>query len=152
MFGECSVMRISKNRYLATVMNNNCRLAQLLAASGCFLTNAVPRTDDVIEWNIFAPNNMFISNFVDRLREEGYGVQRLSTQNLAVENTLTDKQDEIIRYAYENGYYDVPKTIDTDSLCTRFNCSKSTLSVLLRGAEKKLIGVYLTTNRDRDKK
>ena len=141
--GECSVIKISRNRYLATVMNNNCELAQILSRSGCFLTSAIPSDDNLIYWDVFAPNNRYITNLIETMKEHGYGVQKISSTEYSEEETLTKRQEELIRYAFDNGYYEVPKKITLDDLASRFYISKSTASVILRDAEKKLITICL---------
>lgn len=144
--GECSVIKISRNRYLATVMNNNCQLAQILSRSGCFLTSAIPADDNLIYWDVFAPNKRYISNLIETMKEYGYNVTRLSSTNYSEETVLTKRQEEVIRYAFDNGYYEVPKRITLDDLAERFDISKSTASVVIRDAEKKLITLCLQSN------
>lgn len=148
MFGECSVIKTGRNQYLATVVNNNCRLAQIVSESGCFLSSAIPYNDYEIEWTVFAMNSVYISNLIERMKRDGYGVRKLSSEEYDAENSLTDRQELIVNYAYEHGYYDVPKKINTDDLCAKFGISKSTMSVILRGAEKRIIGQYLDINRE----
>ena len=144
--GECSVIKISRNRYLATVMNNNCELAQILSRSGCFLTSAIPCDDNIIYWDVFAPNKRYITNLMDTMKEHGYGVERLKSSDYSEEEILTKRQEEIIRYAFEHGYYEVPKKITLEELGTAFDISKSTVSVIIRDAEKKLITFCLQSN------
>jgi HTH DNA binding domain len=52
---------------------------------------------------------------------------------------LTEKQRKILSTAYENGYYDVPRKIDSEELAQKLNIVKSTLVEHLRKAEKRLI-------------
>lgn len=148
MFGECSVMKASKNSYLAMVMNNDCALAQIVAGSGCILTSAVPQDDDNIEWTVLAPGKGYVRNMVSRLRDEGFTASVTSSTSISVDSALTDRQEEIIEYAIQNGWYDSPKRIKMDDLCQKFGCGKSTMSVLLRGAEKKLLSRYLYMKRE----
>ncbi len=146
MKGECSIIKISKNRYLATVMNNNCELAQILSRSGCFLTSAKPEDDNLIYWDLFAPNKTYINNLITQMKERGYGVKKLISTEYTEDMSLTDRQEEVIRYAFDNGYYEVPKRINLDDLSERFGISKSTVSVIIRDAEKKLITYCLTSS------
>ena len=149
MMGECSISKVRKDTYLATVMNNNCKLAKIMSESGCFLTSAIPYNDHEIEWTVMGSNKMFIKNLIARLRNEGYGLKTLSLELLDADVLLTPKQEEVVRYAHNNGYYESPKKINIDNLCEIFDCSKSTMSVLLKSAEKKLIGSFLNVNRSK---
>lgn len=148
IMGECSVIKVKKDLYLATAMNNNCRLAKILSESGCFLTSAVPQNDNEIEWTVFAPNKTYIKNLIARMKSEGYGVKMIIFELMEADMLLTPRQEEVIKYAFEHGYYESPKLINIDDLCKQFDCSKSTMSIIIRYAERKLIGSYLNLNRN----
>ena len=147
MMGECTITKVSNTQYLATVLNNNCRMAQLIAESGVFLSSATPVSETETEWTIVSPNNTMVSRLVDRLESFGYGVTKCQSTNIDVESTLTHRQYDVLQYAFDHGYYDVPKKVNVEEMCKVFNCTKSTLSVILRSAEKKIITQYLTMNR-----
>jgi predicted DNA binding protein len=148
MFGECEIMKISNQQYMAMVTNNNCMLASILSESGCFLTSAIPVSNDDIEWTIVGPNSTYIHNLITRMKTEGYGVRTLSTSQMNLDSVLTEKQEHCLRIAYEKGYYKVPKSITLEELCQLIDCSKSTLSVLMRNAESRIITNYLSFNKD----
>ena len=145
--GECSIMKIGTNQYLATVMNNECELSHIVAESGIFLTSAEPLTDDLIEWTVMATNSTYIRNFINRAKNAGYHIIRRVTMNPHAEVRLTARQEEVMSYALENGYYEIPKRLTIDDLCKSFDCSKSTLSVIMRSAEKKVLELYLGYGR-----
>ncbi len=54
-------------------------------------------------------------------------------------HVLTEKQRRILSLAYTNGYYDVPRKIDSEELAQMLKIVKSTLVEHLRKAEKRLI-------------
>lgn len=83
IYGECEIMKISPKQYLAMVSNNNCMLASILAESGCFLTSAIPFTDDIIEWGIFSLNSTYVDMLMERMRHEGYKVKMISTNRVS---------------------------------------------------------------------
>ncbi|WP_290819082.1 helix-turn-helix domain-containing protein [Halovivax sp.] len=58
---------------------------------------------------------------------------------------LTDKQQELLTVAYEEGYFDVPRGISQDELADRLGVSKSAVSQRLRRAMTELCA---TTLRD----
>ncbi len=49
---------------------------------------------------------------------------------------LTDRQREIIFYAIKNGYYEVPRRLNTTDLAAKFNISNSAVSEHLRKIER----------------
>ena len=87
-----------------------------------------------------------IDNLITQMKERGYGVKKLISTEYTEDMSLTDRQEEVIRYAFDNGYYEVPKRINLDDLSERFGISKSTVSVIIRDAEKKLITYCLTSS------
>lgn len=152
LMGEYSIIKTGNCQYLATIMNVNCRLAKIGSESGCFITSAVPLNDHVIKWVVLAPNKMLVKALVKRMLDEGYGVQIISSVEINLDYTLTPKQEEVLRYAFENGYYDIPKKLTTEGLCEKFDCSKSTMSVIIRDAEKNVIKYFLDLGHGRIKK
>lgn len=57
---------------------------------------------------------------------------------------LTDKQQELLTVAYEEGYFDVPRGISQNELAERLGVSKSAISQRLRRAIGELCGSSLT--------
>jgi predicted DNA binding protein len=49
--------------------------------------------------------------------------------------------------AFELGYFDIPSRITLDELASRVGCSKSTLNIILRRAERKIISDHLTGSK-----
>ena len=149
-YGEYSLAKVGKGQYLASVMNNNCTLARIVSESGVFLTSAKPITDDIIEWAILAPNATYIKNFIKRVTELGYSINKKYITDPEAELKLTARQEEIISYALKNGYYDIPKKINVDDICKEFGCSKSTANVIMRTAERKIIEHYMEPYQVKD--
>ncbi|MBQ8179594.1 MAG: helix-turn-helix domain-containing protein [Candidatus Methanomethylophilaceae archaeon] len=136
--GECDVTRISRGNYLAMVTNRRCLLAKLVNRSGCFLSSAVPKSKGLVEWTVLGPNWNKVHGLLKDLKAHGYEYRTLSSGNASTASTLTPKQERYIYAAYEMGYYDIPKRADLDDLCGVLGCSKSTLNISLRTAEKRL--------------
>lgn len=148
--GEYSVSKIGSRQYISMVVNNRCRLACIIAESGCFLTSSVPAGDYRSEWTIVGPTSGHIHMLMNRLRDLGYNVEFLSSHSYTTETMLTPKQEDIIRYAYDRGYYDIPKKIKVDDIAKGVGCNKSTANVMLRTAENKIIASYVSSaTRDR---
>ncbi|MDR3075580.1 MAG: helix-turn-helix domain-containing protein [Candidatus Methanoplasma sp.] len=146
--GECTIDRISSHQLIAMVMNNNCQISRILSESGCLITSAVMEDDENICWTVMSPDAEHIRNLVDRLEETGVRVRRKSTMNANLTTLLSDKQEEAVRVAIENGYYDVPRRINLEGLCRIMGCSKSTLDVTLRNAERKIMNQHILQSRN----
>lgn len=140
--GECNITRIGTGHYLVMVKNPCCFLARLLNKNGCFLMAAVPRTDTLIEWSLVGPSSTALNNLLKDMKENGYTYLKQSSNNLSAASTLTQRQEECFNLAMDLGYYDVPKRIGLDELCKVLDCSKSTLNVTLRSAEKRIFDFY----------
>ncbi|MDR3206022.1 MAG: helix-turn-helix domain-containing protein [Candidatus Methanoplasma sp.] len=146
--GECTIDRISPHQLVAMVMNNNCQVSRILSESGCLITSAVMEDDGNICWTMASPGADYTQNLLRRLAEIGITVKRKSTLNADVQTMLSDKQEEALRTAFANGYYDIPKKMNMTELSEIIGCSKSTLDVTLRNAERKIIHQYFLQSRN----
>ncbi|MCQ2079973.1 MAG: helix-turn-helix domain-containing protein, partial [archaeon] len=136
--GDCQIDKISSGNYLASITNNKCFLCRIISQSKCFLMSAV-RQGEKIEWTVLGQDSSCVRDLVSTLREKGYTVNLLAGGKFNEEMTLTPKEEKYLRIAFDQGYYDVPRRTDLDALCERIGCSKSTLNVSLRNAERKII-------------
>lgn len=146
--GECTIDRISSHQLIAMVMNNNCYISRILSESGCLITSAVMEDDENICWTVISPNAKHVMDLIEKLGEIGVTVRRKSTMNANLTALLSLKQEEAVNFAIENGYYDVPRKINIDGLCKIMGCSKSTLDVTLRNAERKIMNQYVLQSRN----
>lgn len=112
---------------------------RLLEMSSCrdgwCLQLRFPDRDDLVAFNEYC-RDRGISLTVDHLRvsdEEDDGVV-----------ALTDKQQELLAVAHEEGYFDVPRGISQDELADRLGVSKSAVSQRLRRAIGELCAAALS--------
>ena len=145
-YGECSIIKVRNGQYLAMVTNRACPLAKIVGSSGCILTSACPKTDSLIEWTLIGSTSTKIHELLRTMREQGYVFELLSSEAAEVIPTLSPKQDMYFTAAWEAGYYDIPKRISLDELADALGCSKSTLNVTLRTAERNVFEVYMSGN------
>ena len=109
------------------------------------LTVTVPDEDAVLE----------LAECVDEVLDvsivEGESVVRRpprSSIRVDVE-ALTPKQWEALELAFEEGYYDQPRSVDLETLATELSISKSAVSQRLRSAEARVVGSVLDGVRTR---
>jgi len=56
---------------------------------------------------------------------------------------LTYHQEKVLRTAYDLGYYDIPRTATLADLSNKLGMARSTIDVVLRRAERRLISKHI---------
>ena len=147
-FGESTIDRVSPTRLIAIVNNKDCKLSRIISDSGCFLTSGKYHDRNKIIMTIMGPNTTYLQNLIENIRANGYQVEKLSSSSSSFETMLSSKQEEALKLAFDNGYYEVPRRINLDQLSKMMGCTKSTLDITLRNAENKIISYYYLGNHD----
>lgn len=133
------VSLVEKHRALALVSTLKCPACRTLVGSDCFLISAVARGDK-IEWTLIFAGKEALRELLKKL--QNYNVKVLQITRIEDREILTSRQEEIIRIAFEKGYFDYPKRISIRELAKIFNVSISTLSEILRAGQKKIMDSY----------
>ncbi|MDK2876499.1 MAG: hypothetical protein PWQ22_909, partial [Archaeoglobaceae archaeon] len=55
---------------------------------------------------------------------------------------ITFREEEVLRFALEKGYFDFPKKIRLEEIAEHFGIAGSTVSEILRRAQKKILEKY----------
>ncbi len=129
------------------VVNERCRLSHLISESGCFLELAIPAGGEGMIFHLLGTDADSINNFVRLAKEEGYAIEVISTYEKTEWGGLTFRHERDLRMAFELGYFDIPSRVTLDELASRIGCSKSTLNVILRRAERKIISDHLSGSK-----
>jgi predicted DNA binding protein len=127
---------------LGSVITNKCMACKALTDSDCFLTSAKTLGDGRVQWSLITGTNNAYTRLVRNLELYGCEIELKSKTRLTSKDILTDRQEEIIRSAYEKGYYDFPKKITIKQLANIFDISASTLNEILQRGERKIITDY----------
>lgn len=146
--GECTIDRISSHQMVALVINKNCKVSRILSESGCFITSAVMEDADMIRWTVIGPDIDHIKKLTQNIAEHGFSVKREMTGRTDFSPLLSDRQEEAVREAVEQGYYDIPRKVNMGELSESLGCTKSTLNITLRNAERKIMHHHILHNRD----
>ncbi|NLK25693.1 MAG: hypothetical protein GX307_03835 [Euryarchaeota archaeon] len=134
---------IGPGKHVASVTNNACLICNALNEANCFLDSATSQPDGRVNWCVIAPRTNNISALVDRLKELGCEVEITSLRDQEDDGPLTFHQEKVLRTAYDMGYYDIPRTINLGDLSDKLGIARSTLNVILRRAEKRLVGQHI---------
>ena len=128
---------------LLTVTTKNCYVCRALTSSDCFLISSFTTEEGDLLWTIITPSEESVRRLVKGIEAKGTSVKFLSIVPLDHKEVLTRKQLDVIRTAFELGYYDMPKRTGIVRLAKRFKVSPSTLAEILQRGEKKVIGLFL---------
>ena len=127
---------------LGSVVTKKCAACQALTGSNCFLTSAVTKSDGSVEWKLITGEKGSLLDLMTKLEATGCEVELKKCTQLTKRTQLTNRQEEIIRIAFEKGYFDMPKKITIEELAKIFKISASTLAEILQRGERKIILHY----------
>jgi predicted DNA binding protein len=133
---------VEKNKAIGVIKCKMCFACRDLISSNCFLVSALTREDGRVEWTIIAPDNSCIQDLIKRLGEHDADPTIVKMKKMKEEEMLTEKQEQIIKMAYERGYYDTPKRVGLKDLANAFGVSQATLAETLRRGQKKIVEKY----------
>ena len=63
----------------------------------------------------------------------------------SIQSLLTPRQLEIIRYATDNGFFEIPRKIKSEHIAQKFNISVSAFNELIRRVERKIFHTFFKT-------
>lgn len=126
---------LTKSVFCGMVMSSNAFCRTCL-----FQSRAKP--DGTVEWTIAFTGREALTELLDRLKEEKVDVKILRLTSVADVDSLTSRQRNIVEIALEEGYFDYPRRITLRKLANKVGVSASTVSEVLRRAEKKILSTY----------
>jgi predicted DNA binding protein len=142
---DVNITSTGPGTHIATVTNHACDVCGLLNESDCFLDSAVSQSDGKVAWTVIGPTAENISSLVERLRRAGCEVEVTALREKSEDRVLTFHQEKVLRIAYELGYYDIPRATNLEDFAAKVGVSKSTLDLILRRAERRLIAEHINT-------
>ncbi len=143
---KASLQASEKGRALADV-STRCMACRTLASSNCFLVRANTRPDGLLEWELVAEDRPQVSALIQRLEKVGCDVTLGHLKEVEDDEALTRRQEEILRVAFERGYFDYPKRVNIRDLAAAFHVSISTISEILRKGQTKVFAAYFGEKR-----
>jgi predicted DNA binding protein len=139
---DSEVVRVKKGKAFGLVACPICPAAAAMEDLRCAITSQRVDKDGSVELTILASGEGAFKQLVSRLRNMGMEVEMLrltSRLDNVEEETITTRQKQVMRKAFELGYYDYPRKIRQKKLANVCGVSSSTLSELLRRAEHNIV-------------
>jgi len=134
---------VGLNRLVGAVTSKDCMVCFLIMQSqtGYFVGPAVTENNCQITYRLFMSGEG-IPNFLQSLHENGVVYKIGEISKMSPTRALTPKQERVMKSALELGYYEYPKRISTEELSKAVGVSPSTVSEILRRAERRIISGY----------
>jgi predicted DNA binding protein len=133
------ITRVRDGKALGVVVSSTCPAATVLRDLTCTITSHNVERDGSIKLEILADSRDTVRQLIDRFRRRGAEVSDIKlTSNVAGEK-LTGRQERIVRKALEMGYFEYPRKIRQKELASACGVASSTLTELLRRAERNII-------------
>ena len=120
-----------------------CKACEMLIKSKAFMVFPVDIQNGRMRWLLITDDNRTIGKIYDELAEEGYDIKIERVTAFSGRRILTDRQEEIIRTAFSLGYFDYPKKTGSAKLANKLGISVSTLSEIMRAAQRRILAEYL---------
>jgi len=143
---KVSVKSKTQSKALA-VVETECVVCRTLANSSCFLQRAATLDDGSLEWDLILEDREALKKLTGDLSKYDCSVELAKISEVADEDALTKRQEEVLRVAFERGYFDYPKNIGIRELARGFHLSTSTVSEILRKGQKKILHSYIEEKR-----
>ncbi len=141
-----NIDHVDSSKALGIVKTKMCYGCKALLQCDCFLISSVTTQDDRVEWTMLAGDREKLKNLVAELDKHDAEPKLIKLTSIKDDDLLTERQEKIVRTAYDRGYYDFPKRIGVKELADMFEVSTATLSEILRRGQKKIIETYFEKN------
>lgn len=122
-----------------------CRACKILITSKAFMVYPVAISKGRMKWLLITDTNKTVGKLSKALQQVGCDMKLERITQLSVKGVLTDRQEEIIRVAFESGYFDFPRKVGSLKIARQLGVSVSTLSEVMRAAQRRIFAEYLQT-------
>lgn len=126
-----------------TVNVVRCRACEALMQSKAFMVFPVSIRKGRMKWLLVTDGNRTVGALSKRLRGRGCEVKVERVTPLRGTEVLTGRQEEVLRKAFASGYFDYPRKTGSAQLASELGISASTLSEVLRAAQRRILAEYL---------
>ncbi len=143
--GDLKALEIikSKNGHIyGSAASEKCTVCTEVARSKCFLTSVSVHSKERAQWTILGSNDSF-RGLVGALERKRIPLEVKMKKELEDTDLLTTRQEQVLSFAYERGYFDFPKKTGLEELAADTGIRASTLDEILRRGQRKVLGEYL---------
>ena len=135
-----NVIRVGKNGYWAE--SRSCSACRFFASSQLVVMSSKALKGNKILYRVLVQNPGKLKILERDLEDAGLAPTILES-HLESSEVLTDREKEIIREAYEKGYFDPERKMSLTDIAKLLHVSPASLSDVLRRGVKKIVRFYL---------
>lgn len=137
---------MSDKTLIGEITLDKCSACLALNKSECFMISSQSKRG-CIQWIVAAERNNDIYDLLFYLK--AYGCEAQLTKISSPDSfNITDRQKEILRFAFCRGYFENPKKIRLRDISQVFNIAASTASEILRSGQRKIFAEYFKEFRE----
>lgn len=137
------LLSMDENRGIFQIESEQTAILEPFLSAGVPLDTPIRFVDGDATWR-FTTSQDRLMKLSAQLAESGmtYQVEQIreveSTKS-AVDPGLTDRQEEILSVAFQEGYFELPREVTLDTVAEQTGVSKSTVNEILRRAVRNLV-------------
>jgi len=142
---EAYIVETKKGKMIGSLLTSSVFCGTIMGSNAfCRTCLFQPRSrpDGTVEWTIAFTGREALTELLDRLKDDKVEVKILKLASVADVETLTSHQRSVVEIALDGGYFDYPRRITLRQLAKKVGVSASTVSEVLRRAEKKILSAY----------
>ncbi len=134
--------KVDKNRVVGTVTTHDCPVCSTFAGLDCFLVSASTKENGKMEWRVFVSSESGLRALCRRLDRNNVDYKILEMTHHMQKRQITSRQEDLMRIAFDLGYFEFPKRINLEGLSEKLGISIGTLSEILRRGERNILSKY----------
>ncbi len=120
-----------------------CKACEVLMQSKAFMVFPVDVHKGRMKWLLVTDGNRTVGALARKLEGHGCDVAVERITPLRGTAVLTGRQEEVLRKAFAAGYFDYPRKTGSAELAAELGISGSTLSEVLRAAQRRILAEHL---------
>jgi predicted DNA binding protein len=136
------VIKSASGHIYGAASSSRCTVCKEVAKSKCFLASVSINSKERAEWTVLGSDDSF-KELVAALEKRKIQFEVKLKKALEDKDLLTARQEQILSFAFERGYFEFPKKIGLKELAAQTGIRTSTLAEILRRGQKKILAEYL---------
>lgn len=139
---DLEIIKSASGHVYGAASSSRCTVCKEVAKSKCFLASVAVSSRERAEWTILSSDCSF-KELAQALEKKRIPFEVRLKRTLEDKDLLTARQEQILSFAFERGYFDFPKKLGLKELAAQTGIRTSTLAEILRRGQKKILAEYL---------